>query len=101
VDDIRRLLVIPDEEGGDPVGDWPMPGGRAEFARVELPVTGFAYRYRLLAGIVLAEAARQAGAGSAGRPVGPRGHRPGYASALALADPGDAGLVSVDELYRY
>ena len=57
------VLVIPDTDGWEP-----RPG--TEFARVAVP--GVAGRYRLLTGIVLAEAARQLGIRAAAVPRPPR-----------------------------
>ena len=76
------LLVIPDEDGVGGV-DWSSVGGRIESARVELPGLDFPYRYRLIASIVLAEAARQIGRPAvAGRPAPRRGLT--YESALEI-----------------
>jgi len=65
-------------------------------ARLELPRTEGPYRYRLTAGIVLAEVARQPGARPAGRPG-----RRDDGSALRLGPPGDADLVTPLELAAY
>jgi hypothetical protein len=67
------LLVLPDEEVVG-AADWERLGDRVELARVPLPAAAVRYRYRLVAGIVLAEAARQIGAPPAGRPA-PRRRR--------------------------
>jgi hypothetical protein len=81
------LLVIPDEDGTGE-GDWASRGGRTDFARVELPVTSFPYRYRLAASIVPAEAARQIGRPAVvGRPAPRRGLT--YESALEVAAGGE------------
>jgi len=87
------LLVIPD-------GPW--DGGRAvEYARVDLPGPAREHRYRLVAGIVLAEAARQLGARTAGRAArDPRGGL-SYGSGLALGAPSDVDLVTAWELAGY
>jgi tRNA G18 (ribose-2'-O)-methylase SpoU len=93
------LLVIPDEDGTGDV-EWASLGGRMDFARVELPMSTFPYRYRLIASIVLAEAARQIG-----RPavVGRPAPRPGltYESALEVAAAGGGEVVSPSELRDY
>ena len=83
------LLVIPDE------GAVRYQEG-TEYARVELPGPDPAYRYRLIASIVLAEAARQLGV------LRPR-RRPAryrYESALA-ARQSEADLVTAAELDAY
>jgi hypothetical protein len=81
----RTALVIPD--GAVPDG----PG--FEYARVDVPAS--ADRYRLVASIVLAEAARQLGIRPATRP-----RRFAYESTLTLVPP-DADLVHPDELLAY
>jgi hypothetical protein len=85
------LLVIPDESTGLPYE------GRAEFARVELPGPEPAYRYRLIASIILAEVARQLG--TPARPARAPRHR--YESALTLTQPSDSDLVTPGELRQY
>jgi hypothetical protein len=85
------LIVIPDE------GWEPPPSGVLETARVDAPgVTG---RYRLVTGIVLAEAARQLGA----RPTGTAGRPPrrglSYGSGLGLTPAGE--LIGAAELMEY
>lgn len=93
VDLTGALLVIPDEETGG------YAGGATEFARVDLP--GGGHRYRLVASIVLAEAARQLGIRPAGGPAGrPVRARFAHESTLALTPP-DADLVTPSELLAY
>jgi tRNA G18 (ribose-2'-O)-methylase SpoU len=93
------LLVIPDEDGVGKV-DWSSVGGRIESARIDLPVADFPYRYRLIASIVLAEAARQIGRPAvAGRPAPRRGLT--YESALELIAAGAQDVVSPVELRTY
>ncbi len=93
------LLVLPDEDGLGEF-DWASLGGRLEFARVALPTNAFPYRYRLLASIVLAEAARQIGRPVvAGRPAPRRGLT--YESALEVASAGAWEAVSPAELRSY
>ena len=93
------LLVIPDEERMDDL-DWRSLGGPLDFARVELPATTFPYRYRLVASIVLAEAARQIGRAAV---VGRRAPRRGltYESALEVAAIGGGEVVWPAELRGY
>jgi len=88
------VLVIPDRHDEN----WHGLAPRVEFARVDLPVADFPYRYRLVASIVLAEVARQLGPPATGRP--PR-KRLTYDSAFALTDPADVDLVLLGELSGY
>jgi hypothetical protein len=91
------LLVMPDEDGGEI--DWAALGRRIEFARVDVPSHESAYRYRLVASIVLAEAARQVG-----RPaVVARRARRGltYESALDVVASGAGELVWPEQLRAY
>ena len=93
------LLVVPDEEGTAEV-DWGSLGGRLDFARIELPATTFPYRYRLIASVVLAEAARQIGRPAvAGRPAPRRGLT--YESALEIAAAGGGEVVRPAERREY
>jgi hypothetical protein len=93
------LLVIPDE-GGAALRDV---GGLDEalFARIDLPVRGFPYRYRLVATIAIAEAARQTGLRPAGQPMlrGRRGLT--YESVLSTVSPTGAQEVDPAELRAY
>ncbi|WP_238016967.1 TrmH family RNA methyltransferase [Dactylosporangium sp. AC04546] len=84
------VLVVPDGDG------WSAPPD-AEFARVAVP--GEPGRYRLLTGIVLAEAARQLGPRPAGAARPPR-RGLSYGSALAHSAP-EADLVLPWELLEY
>ncbi len=88
---IGTVLVIPDGDG------WQPPPG-AEFARVAVP--GELGRYRLVTGIVLAEAARQLGIRTA---IAPRPPRRGlsYGSALGQTSRLDTDLVQPWELTQY
>lgn len=81
----RTALVIPD-------GTVP-EGAGIQYARVDVPAS--ADRYRLVASIVLAEAARQLGIRPATRP-----RRFAYESTLTLVPP-DSDLVHPDELLAY
>lgn len=94
------LLVLPDEDVVGPP-DWTRLGGRIEVARVPLPATAFPYRYRLVASIILAEAARQIGvpAGARPRPVGRRGLS--YESAIDMAAAAPADVVPLEQLREY
>jgi len=58
----RQLVVIPDESGVQlERQDWERLGKRVRFVRVDVPGVEFAYHYRLVASIALAEMARQVG----------------------------------------
>jgi len=58
----RGLLIVPDETAMDLDAEpWERLGARVRFARLDLPAKSFPYHYRLIASIVLAEAARQVG----------------------------------------
>jgi tRNA G18 (ribose-2'-O)-methylase SpoU len=88
------VLVIPDRHDEN----WHELAPRVEFARVDLPVADFPYRYRLVASIVLAEVARQLGPRSTGRPSR---KRLTYDSAFDLTASADVDLVTPGELDRY
>ena len=94
------LLVLPDEEVVDP-SDWRHLGTRVDVARVPLAATTFPYRYRLVASIVLAEAARQIGVRAGVRPRAPG--RPGlsYESAIDTVAAAPADVITFDELRAY
>ena len=97
-----QLIVIPDESGLDVHGeDWRRLGQRVQLVRVDLPARDFAYHYRLVATIALAEVARQVGRRA--RPDLPRPRRPEplYDSALNLLAEEQGETVYVDELERY
>jgi SpoU rRNA Methylase family len=86
------VLVIPDGDSWQPPPEW-TPS--AEFARVAVPG-----RYRLLTGIVLAEAARQLGPRSATAPRPPR-RGLSYSSTLGQTALPDTDLVQPWELLQY
>jgi tRNA G18 (ribose-2'-O)-methylase SpoU len=96
----NTLLVLPDE-GHERRDAWRTVAPKVEFARVALPAEHFPYRYRLVASIVLAEAARQVGRAVAGEPI--RRPRRGltYESALAVDATAEADVVLPDELRAY
>jgi tRNA G18 (ribose-2'-O)-methylase SpoU len=85
------VLVIPDGEG------WDAPPG-AEFARIAVP--GEVGRYRLLTGIVLAEAARQLSARTVRAPR-PRRRGLSYGSVLGQTALPGTELVQPWELMQY
>jgi tRNA G18 (ribose-2'-O)-methylase SpoU len=87
----RTVLAIPDGDG------WKTPPG-AEFARVAVP--GEPGRYRLLSGIVLAEAARQLGIRTITTPSTPR-RGLSYRSVLRQTTLPGTDLVPPWELMQY
>jgi hypothetical protein len=95
------LLVVPDEDAVGPGEDWQRLGDAVEFARVGLPGTAAGYRYRLIASIVLAEAARQLGLRAGAVRVRPPVPRPAYRSTLPLEPAADVDLVTPPELETY
>ena len=97
----RGLLVIPDETAIDLDAEpWDRLGARVRFVRLDLPARSFSYHYRLIASIVLAEAARQVGqrARVPGRP--PRAE-PLYDRALRLLAAEAGETIDLDELEAY
>jgi tRNA G18 (ribose-2'-O)-methylase SpoU len=96
----NTLLVLPDEMHEREV-DWGSMAPTVEFARVALPTKPFPYRYRLVASIVLAEAARQIGRAAAGERI--RQPRRGltYESALSHAASAEADVVLPEDLRAY
>jgi hypothetical protein len=74
---------------------------RVELARVPLPVTTFPYRYRLVASIVLAEAARQVGVSAGGRPRPVRPRSLTHESVIDSAAPGPAEAITFQQLRAY
>jgi tRNA G18 (ribose-2'-O)-methylase SpoU len=94
------LLVLPDEGRDRPV-DWRSLAPKVEFARVALPSDDFPYRYRLVASIVLAEAARQIGRAAAAERIRQPKRGLTYESALSHAATAEADLVLPEELRAY
>ena len=99
----RQLVVIPDEGGRGDVGeDWQRLGRVVRSVHLDLPRQDFAYHYRLIATIALAEVARQVEgpARAAGR-TPPRGTEPLYDRALAVLDAARGETVYLDDLGEY
>lgn len=97
----RQIVVIPDESAIDgTVEEFERLARSVRFAHLVLPQNEFAYHYRIIATIVLAEIARQVG-----RRIKPGRRRPGppvYDSALRLMIAEEAGeIVTLDELTGY
>src|SRR5438552_1415312 len=94
------LLVIPDEgEAGMP--SFNSLGGSVERARIDLSVPTLHYRYRLVATIVMAEAARQTGLRPAGQPRLPGRRGLTYESTLSTVATGGAEEVDPAVLKAY
>ena len=93
------LLVLPDEEALQV--EWEGIAPKVDFARVELRSASFPYRYRLIASIVLAEAARQIGRMPAAARPRPAGRRFAYESALERLALQAADLVAPEELLEF
>jgi len=94
------LLVIPDEgEAGMP--SFNSLGGSVERARIDLSVPALHYRYRLVATIVMAEAARQTGLRPAGQPRLPGRRGLTYESTLSTVATGGAEEVDPAVLKAY
>ena len=98
----RQLVVIPDETGVEADReDWERLGKRARFVHLDGPAAEFAYHYRLVATIALAEVARQVGQ----RPRVPLARAPRervvYDRALALLAAEAGEVVYLDELGDY
>jgi tRNA G18 (ribose-2'-O)-methylase SpoU len=96
----KTLLVLPDEEHKRGV-DWRSLAPKVEFARVALPAKDFPYRYRLIASIVLAEAARQIGRAMAAEPTPLPRRGLTYESALTLTASAEADIVPLEDLKEY
>ncbi|MBI2920540.1 MAG: hypothetical protein HYY18_05600 [Planctomycetes bacterium] len=97
----RQLLAIPDESDSVAAAqDWSRLGAVVKPVHLDLPGGTHPYHYRLIASIVLAEAARQVGRrpherGPAASP------EPIYQRALKLVDAAGGEPVSHEELRRF
>ena len=96
-----ELIVIPDESQVEAAAeDWSRFGRQIEFGHLQLPNTDFAYHYRLLATIALAEISRQVGRRPAVKvPTATR--PPIYDHAVKELAEATGEFVSFDELLRY
>lgn len=96
-----QLVVIPDEIRVETAAeDWSRFGRQVESAYLQLPNADFAYHYRLVATIALAEISRQVGRRPAAKaPTGPR--PPIYDHAVKELAEAAGELVGFDDLLRY
>ena len=96
-----QLVVIPDESRVESVAEnWSRFGRQVEFAHLQLPNADFAYHYRLVATIALAEVSRQVGRRPAVKvPTGPR--PPIYDHTIEQLAQATGEFVGFDELLRY
>jgi tRNA G18 (ribose-2'-O)-methylase SpoU len=98
----RQLVVIPDEMGVNAdQEDWERLGKRVRFVQLDAPAAEFAYRYRLVATIALAEVARQVGQRPRVPLVRAARERVIYDRALALLAAEVGEVVYLDELGDY
>jgi hypothetical protein len=100
----RQLLAIPDESGATCAVDWARFAPAVRFAAVDLPpdtALAASYRYRLIATIALAEAARQIGRRAATVPGRAPRQGPVYDSGLRAHAKLTGELVWADELECY
>jgi tRNA G18 (ribose-2'-O)-methylase SpoU len=96
----NTVLVIPDE-GHRRRDEWRSLAPTVEFARVALPAEDFPYRYRLVASIVLAEAARQIGRAAVAEPIRRPRRGLSYESALTAAATAEADVLLPEDLRAY
>jgi tRNA G18 (ribose-2'-O)-methylase SpoU len=97
----RGLLVIPDESAIDFEAEpWQRLAARVRYARLDLPERPFPYHYRLIASIVLAEAARQIGQ-RAREPVRRPRAEPLYDRALTLREAEQGETIDLEDLAGY
>lgn len=97
----NQLVVIPDESRSEIAAeDWSRFGRQIEFAHLQLPTTDFAYHYRAVATIALAEISRQVGRRPTVKlPTAPR--PPIYDHAIGELAEAAGELVSFDDLLGY
>jgi SpoU rRNA Methylase family len=98
----QHLIVIPDEDAID-IGreEWGRLARNVTFVRVDVPVRDYAYHYRLVATIALAEVARQVGQRGTGGRRHPRHRVPFYDRALELLDQEHGETVFLEDLEPY
>ena len=94
-------MVIPDESRVETAAEsWSRFGREVEFAHLQLPNADFAYHYRLVATIALAEVSRQVGRRPAVKvPTGPR--PPIYDHAIEKFARAAGEFVCFDDLLHY
>lgn len=98
----QQLLVVPDESGTDVEAiDWQQLGKTVSFVHLDLSTQEYVYHYRLVATIVLAEAARQIGQ-KAGVTTDRRTRgEPFYESALTIMAETTGETVYLEDLEAY
>ena len=94
-------IVIPDESCVDvSVEAWARLGKEVEFAHLQIPVSEFAYHYRLAATIALAEVSRQVGRRPTAK-VAREARPPIYDHKLASLAAAVGQIVRLEELANY
>lgn len=98
----RTVIALPDESSVDVErADWQRLGKQVAFAHIPVRATDYAYHYRLLATIALAEIARHVGQPPTGKPRPTRRDTPTYDFALPLHDTERGETVFLEDLERY
>ncbi len=98
----RQLIAIPDEEAVDVLAEtWARRGKKATLVNLDPPSGSFAYHYRLVATLALAEIARQVGRPASGKIDQPGRRGPSYDSMLGAPDEQPGEAVYLDELEIY
>jgi len=96
-----QVIVIPDESCVDvSVEAWARLGKEVEFAHLQIPVSEFAYHYRLAATIALAEVSRQVGRRPTAK-VAREARPPIYDHKLASLAAAVGQIVRLEELVNY
>lgn len=98
----RQALVIPDESAVDVACEpWDRLGRIVRFVHLDLPRQDFAYHLRLIASIILAEAARQVSQRPRGAPARPASRPPVYDASLTILMDEAAETVYLEDLTEY
>ena len=97
-----QVIVVPDETAIDlDREDWTMVAREVKFVQLGVPGKEFAYHYRLIASIALAEAARQVGQQARPGRGWPKRHEPFYDRSLKLLSADQGEIISLEELENY
>lgn len=97
-----QLIIIPDESAIDVESEhWERFARDIHFVRLSVPATEYVYRYRLIATIALAEAARQVGQQARPGPGQPRRHEPFYDRSLRVISEEQGELIFLEDLVHY